>query len=770
MATNRLIAGLIGIFIILGVFYITFQAGSTGEVVADLKQPNTKLVSEVGTEYSVRELGEKFLTTKSTGEKDLGCGPPDDFDCGLNRYSGYMALANIEAYQNTKEEKYLDYAINFALAEQTNPPEWCLSCTCNPPEDFDCGMGEVQAEMMEVFAKLYLLTGQGKYLEYAERFAHTMPSDPPEGCQDCICGPPDDFDCGATYVQTAYLANYRLLYKITNNSVYLEYIHRLGDAWLETTVEEVGPRIIGFLLEVSQVTGDTLYFDRAILLGSEMVGDSCEITIPGIEHADHDESAYLDTVASLYQHTEDEKFLECAKKLIVESKDCPERVCQNMVEQASMIRQNIRLFQLSGLQEYLRFAEEFGELDNINAVQTNWYGYVQQCEDFDCQDAEDQALIAHALLELAEAKGEKTLSTGELGETFLLTKSTGERDLGCGPPDDFDCGLNRYSGYMALANIEAYQNTGDENYLEYAIKFATTPQTNPPEWCLSCICNPPDDFDCGMGEIQVEMMDVFAKLYQITGEDNYLEYAEKFAHTIPTDPPKENCYECICGPPDDFHCGQTYVQSGYVGAYGLLYELTNDLKYINYVRKLGDAWMDETIDSKGPSIIGLFHQVYIFTEDEKYLDHITALGSELIGDSCEIELMRSRQPSVDFNEAAFLDSLAKLYRVTEDNYYVECASKIVTESEQCPEGICGNIMHQTNMIRANIELFEITGEQEFLQFAEEFGELDNINAVQTNWFGYVQQCEDFDCQDAEDQALIAHALLELAKAKGEITG
>ena len=79
-----------------------------------------------------------------------------------------------------------------------------------------------------------------------------------------------------------------------------------------------------------------------------------------------------------------------------------------MVEQASMIRQNIRLFQLSGLQEYLRFAEEFGELDNINAVQTNWYGYVQQCEDFDCQDAEDQALIAHALLELAEAKGEIT--------------------------------------------------------------------------------------------------------------------------------------------------------------------------------------------------------------------------------------------------------------------------------------------------------------------------------------------------------------------------
>lgn len=408
MATHRLIVEVIGIFIILGLFYIALPGGLTGEAVVDVEQPSIEVVSGTDAGINIPELGEKFLTTKSTGENDLGCGPPDDFDCGLNRYSGYMALANIEAYQNVGDRIYLDYAIRFAMAEQTHPPAWCPTCICQPPDDFDCGTGEVQAEMIEVFARLYELTHETAYLDYAERFASTQPSEPAAGCPGCTCGPPDDFDCGKAYVQTSYLSAYKRLYDITRKNEYLGYIRGLGDAWLGKSMEEIGPRLIGFLLEVSWVTGDTTRADRAILLGSEMMGENCDITIRPVEHADYDDSAYLDAIVSLFQHTGEEKYLDCARKIVEESEQCPERVCLNMVEQASMIRQNIRLFKLSENQEFLRFAEEFAELDNINAVSGAWVSDQAQCRDFDCQDAEGQAFIAHALLELVEAKGETT--------------------------------------------------------------------------------------------------------------------------------------------------------------------------------------------------------------------------------------------------------------------------------------------------------------------------------------------------------------------------
>lgn len=353
--------------------------------------------------------GEQFLLTKSSDTYELGCGPPDDFDCGLNRYSGYMALANIKAYENTNNRVYLDYAIQFASTEQTNPPDWCHSCTCLPPEDFDCGMGEVQAEMMEVFARLYEHTGNEEFLRYAQTFANTTPTDPPITKEDTLCGPPDDFDCGEAHVQSAYLGNYRRLFEITGDQKYLSYIGRLGEAWQDKTIEEKGPKIVTIFLGVASITGEEHYEDRAINLG-QMLLDSCsEFDLNDLNwnrepFADYDESVYVDALVNLYGRTGEENLLDCAENILGFAPQCQDNICRNMVQQASMIRGFLSIYQMTGSEKYLVIAEDLARQEKLNAVSHFYETEEITCQDYECVDAEDQAFIAQALLELEAVK------------------------------------------------------------------------------------------------------------------------------------------------------------------------------------------------------------------------------------------------------------------------------------------------------------------------------------------------------------------------------
>ncbi len=351
----------------------------------------------------------------------------------------------------------------------------------------------------------------------------------------------------------------------------------------------------------------------------------------------------------------------------------------------------------------------------------------------------------------------------EYAKQFLLTKSTGS--MGCGPPDDFDCSNNRYSGYMAIANMRAYQQIKDKKFLEYAIKFAMTKQTNTPDWCPNCICNPPDDFNCGSGEVQAEMIQVFAKLYDITKERKYLEYAEDFVNTKPSELP-ESCKDCSCGPPDDFDCGERYVQSNYLRGYKLMYKATNDVKYLDYIKELGDAWIDKTIEQKGPHLIRLYKEIYELTKNKKYLDHTLKLGSEIIKNSCnDIELRFDEQKPYSFDQPAYILNLAQLYELTKNNNYLECAERIILNSNQCNDGVCKTIVQQASMIIAYVELYSTSDSQKYLELAEELAKQENIESVETNIFGYTTTCNEFDCGDAEDNAFMASALLKLAEAK-----
>ena len=351
-------------------------------------------------------------------------------------------------------------------------------------------------------------------------------------------------------------------------------------------------------------------------------------------------------------------------------------------------------------------------------------------------------------------------------KSFLETKSTSDYDLGCGPPDDFDCGLNRYSGYMALSNIQAYEDTKDENFLDYAIKFAMTPQTSPPDWCVDCTCLPPDDFDCGTGEVQNEMIRVFAKLYVLTGNELYLEYSEEFVNTKPTSE-RESCTGCLCGPPDDFDCGETYVQSGFFTAYETLYQITGDEKYYTYMKNLADAWFDKSSDEKGPGLISLLLRTYQLTGESKYLDRSEAILSELIGENCgEVEVKWEKWRNLDFDESAFLDLFSHAYDATKDERYLTCSKTLIVNGNgECSDFVCASITQQASLIRALTRLYLISEDKEFLSLAEEYAKKENIESVNSNFFGYETQCENYDCHDAEDNAFISSALMELEKAK-----
>lgn len=372
-------------------------------------------------EYTALEMAEQFLLTKTTSDQGLGCGPPDDFDCGVNRYSGYMALSNLEAYRMTGNQKYLDYAISFAMAEQardTEPPDWCPTCTCNPPDDFECGSGEVQAEMIQVFARLYQITGNQDYLDYAERFAQTVPISTAVGCEDCSCGPPDDFDCGAAYAQIGYLEAYSQMYAATQDTLYLEYARGLGDAWMGKTVKDKGAALVEMYWSLHQLTGDQKYRDHALEMGSQMLLDWREgISGPSWnQKAIHafDETAYIRSFSIMYGATGDESYLKAIEVLAQEADQCEDGVCKdNVLQQGFMIQLNLDLYDLTGDKSYMENAETYALMENIEAVQSNVFGYTTSCDGFDCHDAEDNAYLASAFLRLASAREESASQTND---------------------------------------------------------------------------------------------------------------------------------------------------------------------------------------------------------------------------------------------------------------------------------------------------------------------------------------------------------------------
>lgn len=74
------------------------------------------------------------------------------------------------------------------------------------------------------------------------------------------------------------------------------------------------------------------------------------------------------------------------------------------------------------------------------------------------------------------------------------------------------------------------------------------------------------------------------------------------------------------------------------------------------------------------------------------------------------------------------------------------------------------------MIQLNLDLYELTGDADYLEKAETYAQMENIGAVRSNVFGYTTSCDGFDCHDAEDNAFLASAFLRLASAGGQPAG
>src|SRR3989344_4725995 len=278
-------------------------------------------------------------------------------------------------------------------------------------------------------------------------------------------------------------------------------------------------------------------------------------------------------------------------------------------------------------------------------------------------------------------------------------------------------------------------------------------------------CGPPDDFDCGTGEVQAEMIQVFARLYGITRNPQYLRYAEGFVNTMPSASP-ESCPDCSCGHPDDFDCGEQYVQWNYLMAYNRMYEATDDETYIQYTGELGKAWMDKSVKEEGPRIVNLFLTIHSKTGNESFLEHAVALGSELARDSCGLNAAYwGDRPHYEFDQSAPIEPLAGLFASTGDERYLECADLALERGGQCDEGICKSIVQQASMIMNSVKLYRATNSRKYLQLAMKFAEQSNIESVRNSIFGYTTSCEGFDCHDAEDNAFLAGALLELSKAE-----
>jgi len=342
-------------------------------------------------------IAKNFLDTKTTNDNGLGCGPPDDWDCGYTRYQTFAILANSEYYEKTGDPRYLQYAINFANTRPTSPPSYCSTCICSMPNDVDCGNGEDQFEAAYSFAYLYKLTGNRTYLDFAERVAATKPSSPPDWCKDCICGPPDDWDCYLASHQLGYYRVYELLYNLTGNVKYKQY--NLLDNFVDKTPEDRGILLLKLYTYAYSSTGNVKYLEIAKQKAIELSSSNFPCGPPDKWQCPssykYHQSRLISVYTSLYELTGDQRFLDDAIKFAdAGGLDCGPSTgwaCVDPVLHASMANAYYRLYRITNDQKYLNYFNNLISPDSLSKI---------NCANFNCHDGEFNYYFALTLTEL----------------------------------------------------------------------------------------------------------------------------------------------------------------------------------------------------------------------------------------------------------------------------------------------------------------------------------------------------------------------------------
>ncbi|MBS3055146.1 MAG: glycoside hydrolase family 127 protein [Candidatus Aenigmarchaeota archaeon] len=345
-------------------------------------------------------MAKKFLDTKTTNEKGLGCGPPDDWDCGYTRYQNYAIWVNSVFYRETRDSKYLDYAIKFANTRPTSPPDVCPNCICSMPDDFDCGNGEDQADTIYSFVFLYDKTGNKTYLDFAENVAENRPTGLPDWCKDCICGPPDDWDCGTSSIQSLYVEAYYYLYQVTNDTKYKAYMQNLLDEYQNKSAASTGAGTITIYILGYNATGNVTYLEIAKQKAIEFATSNTECMIPGEWQCPNNYKYYQGKIiyiyTRLYELTGEKEFLDYAVKFAdAGSSDCGPTAgwaCSDPLKQGLMIRSYHKIYRLTGETKYLDYFNKLTSMDSFEKI---------GCADYDCHDAEFNYGLGFFLLETA---------------------------------------------------------------------------------------------------------------------------------------------------------------------------------------------------------------------------------------------------------------------------------------------------------------------------------------------------------------------------------
>jgi len=337
-----------------------------------------------------------------------------------------------------------------------------------------------------------------------------------------------------------------------------------------------------------------------------------------------------------------------------------------------------------------------------------------------------------------------------LAKKFLDTKTTGSNNLICGPPDDWDCGYSRYQYYAIAANLQYYEKTGDSKYLQYATNFANTMPASAPEVCPNCICGMPDDFDCGNGEDQWETIYGFARLYEVTNNKTYLDFAEKVAATKPSNPPAW-CDNCVCGPDKDWDCGHGAVQLGFYKAYEILYKLTGNIKYQSYMENLLNNFEDKTAMDRGIDSIIIYSYAAESTGNSRYLDIAKQKAIDLSSSNfpCGPPDKWQCPPQYKYYQAKLISLYSGIYKLTGDQQFLDNGS---VDCGPNNDWVCSDPFLQAMMASAYYNTYKLTSDEKYLNY---FNNLISNDALEK------LNCSNFDCHDAEFNYYFAISMVNL---------
>jgi rhamnogalacturonyl hydrolase YesR len=268
----------------------------------------------------------------------------------------------------------------------------------------------------------------------------------------------------------------------------------------------------------------------------------------------------------------------------------------------------------------------------------------------------------------------------------------------------------------------------------------------------------PNDVDCGNGEDQFETIYAFAKLYEITGNNTYLDFSERVAATKPSSPP-DWCKDCVCGPPNDWDCGPATFQLGQYKSYEILYRVTKNPKYKAFMENLLKEFENKQPIDRGIYAITLYVYAYNSTQNPVYLEIAKQKALNLSSSNYVCGPPNKWQCPNDYNyhQSKIISLYASLYRITGDKEFLDRAIKFADAGGTDCGPITGNWtcsdpMLQVSMAAAYYKMYKLTGEEKYLNYFNNLISTESLEKI---------NCKNFDCHDAEFNSFFAIVLLKI---------